>query len=626
MRRRPDASPWGRRSLQTRVMLLVGMGMLAALSILGGAGWTALSAVTSGLESERQLLADSVGRHVSFVLQEDLQVLQSVSSSLVGSPAAGPSASRDALRDAYLRARLLDRVFVIGPTRTVLGVEPPEPAGHALPAPDADAVEAAFGRGRPVVTRVSGTGRDLSLYLLVPLRNWKGQVVAIAAGEVVPSGPRFSSVLDPVRVSPAITMDLVDASGIAIASSAPSRRLTRLDEATTIREKLEHLEAPISLSAGAASHDVVVLAGVAGAPWGIVLRQPEPQAFADARTHRRWILWLGPTLLLASLLLAWGAGRSVRQPLVALTNAAEQIARGDLEQAVPVPPEDYEDEVGRLARWLERMRIALRASIEHVERTNAELEQRVQDRTQELRGLYLQLQEREEWREELLRKVISAQEDERRRLARELHDETSQTLSALNMKIETALAAWPADASRDRLAEARELAVRTLGELHRLIFDLRPSVLDDLGLVSAIRWYAERHLEPRGIAVRCEFSGFDDRLSPELETALFRVVQEAITNIAKHSGADSVLVQGLAAPDRITFEIEDDGHGFDPASLPPPAARERGLGLLGMRERVELFGGTLELESAPGQGTRIVVTAPVHQEVGHVEDSRPHRG
>ncbi len=258
--------------------------------------------------------------------------------------------------------------------------------------------------------------------------------------------------------------------------------------------------------------------------------------------------------------------------------------------------------------------MALKGSLEHVERANQQLEQRVEERTHELKRLYEQLQEREQWREELLRKVISAQEDERKRLARELHDETSQTLSALAMKIETALAAWPTDASRDRLMEAKQLTVRILEELHRLIFDLRPSVLDDLGLVSAIRWYAERHLEPRGIAVRCEFSGFGARLMPELETALFRVTQEAITNIAKHSGADTVLIQCLQRDDRISIEIEDDGKGFSPESLPPPAARERGLGLLGMRERVELFGGSLELDSAPGRGTRIAVTVPVVEE------------
>jgi len=126
--------------------------------------------------------------------------------------------------------------------------------------------------------------------------------------------------------------------------------------------------------------------------------------------------------------------------------------------------------------------------------------------------------------------------------------------------------------------------------------------------------------------VRCEFSGEADRLSPELETALFRVCQEAITNIAKHAEADTVLIQCFARDDRFAIEIEDDGKGFSPGSLPPPAARERGLGLLGMRERVELFGGTLELDSAPGQGTRIAVSVPLSREVQHEQHSGPDRG
>jgi len=107
---------------------------------------------------------------------------------------------------------------------------------------------------------------------------------------------------------------------------------------------------------------------------------------------------------------------------------------------------------------------------------------------------------------------------------------------------------------------------------------------------------------------------------------LFRVVQEAITNIAKHSQAETVLIQYLERNDRISIEIEDDGKGFSPESLPPPAARERGLGLLGMRERVELFGGTIELDSAPGSGTRIAVTVPVVQEAGHEQHPDPDRG
>jgi signal transduction histidine kinase len=304
----------------------------------------------------------------------------------------------------------------------------------------------------------------------------------------------------------------------------------------------------------------------------------------------------------------------VRRPLAVLTRAAEEIAGGELRNPIP---HLAEDEVGRLGRSLERMRIALKDSLDDIARANQQLEQRVEDRTRELERLYRQLQEREEWRGQLLRKVISAQEDERKRIARELHDETSQTLSALAMGIETALAAYPSDLSKQRLTEAKALAVRTLEELHRLMFDLRPSVLDDLGLWSAIRWYAERNLEPAGIAVRCEFSGVEERLPPEWEIALFRVVQEAISNIVRHGKADSVLIQVALRGDELGIEIEDDGVGFDMAGLPPAGSSRRGLGLMGMRERVELLGGRLEIDTSPGQGVRVAVTVPLAPEMHH---------
>ena len=474
-----------------------------------------------------------------------------------------------------------------------------------------------------MVSILSSSGAAHRLYLLVPIRNWRGDVALLAAGEINPDGSRFSSILDAFQLTPAGSIDVVDVGGVTLASTDRRRRLLRRDDTAEVAAAIRDRRGSVRVGRGADEQTVLALAPMNSARWGVLIREDESAAFSQARSGRRTILWLSPALLGLALLFAWGAARSVRGPIAFLTDSAERIAYGNLNQ--PIPDLGH-DEVGRLGRSFEQMRMALRASIGHVEQANQDLERRVEERTRELQRLYRQLQEREEWREELLRKVISAQEDERKRLARELHDETSQTLSALAMKIETALAGWPSESSRERLVEAKHLTVRTLEELHRLIFDLRPSVLDDLGLLSAIRWYAERHLERRGVAVRCEFSGEADRLSPELETALFRVCQEAITNIAKHSEADTVLIQCFARDDRFAIEIEDDGKGFSPGSLPPPAARERGLGLLGMRERVELFGGTLELDSAPGQGTRIAVSVPLSREVQHEQHSGPDRG
>lgn len=615
---------WTRRGIQTRVVLLVGIGMLAALATLGIASWFGLNGLLARLAAERHLLARGAAEHLDYVIQGDLEILQGLASAPrvnLADRDALPEAA--ALKDAYLRANVVERVFLVNAAGTVVAEDPPAQPAMPAAAPPAADVAQALRTGRPNVSAAVSGGDGGRLYLLVPLRNWRGEVAALAGGEIDPRSARFSSIVGPLALEGGMSADLVDAGGTIVASTQPSRQFQKVARWEALRVRLDAGQLPVAVGDEAAPSAVAVLATLHAAPWAVVIRQDGAATFRQVRTLRRTLLWLGPLLLGVALVFAWGAARSVRKPLAVLTAAAERIAGGNLAEPIP---RLAEDEVGRLGRSLERMRVALKGSLETIARSNQELERRVEARTHELQDLYSQLREREEWREELLRKVISAQEDERRRLARELHDETSQTISALAMKLETALAAWPEAPSRDRLVEAKGLTVRTLEELHRLIFDLRPSVLDDLGLLSAIRWYAERHLGSRGIAVRCEFSGTEARLTPELETALFRVAQEAITNIAKHSGADTVLIQILEREDDIAIEIEDDGQGFDPSSLPPPAARERGLGLLGMRERVELFGGTIEIDSAPGRGTRIAVVAPLRQEVVHGQDPGPHRG
>jgi signal transduction histidine kinase len=228
-------------------------------------------------------------------------------------------------------------------------------------------------------------------------------------------------------------------------------------------------------------------------------------------------------------------------------------------------------------------------------------------RTRDLQAAHRELQAKDELRGKLLRKVITAQEEERKRLARELHDETCQKLAALGIRIDTALSAGSLDEIRARLGDARALTSRTLDDIHRVIFDLRPSVLDDLGLLPAIRWYAKRLLESRGIAVRYDFPEGDVRVGPEVETALFRAVQEAISNIARHSHAENALIEIDEHPGELVIEVEDDGTGFDVESVKGPTESGRGLGLLGLRERMELIGGSVEVDSSPGDGTRVTL-------------------
>lgn len=218
---------------------------------------------------------------------------------------------------------------------------------------------------------------------------------------------------------------------------------------------------------------------------------------------------------------------------------------------------------------------------------------------------------KERTRGELLEKLMTAHEDERRRIARELHDEAGQALTALIVNLELAAQEPSPDRIRSQLVRLRELSEQTLGEIRRLIHDLRPSILDDLGLAAALRWYAKSLLDPKGIAWTLTVSGLQLRLPPALETVAFRVVQEALTNVLRHSHATRVAVSVAVAGRELSVHIEDNGQGFDTDRAATPG-RHGGFGLLGMRERVELVGGRWEVESTPGEGTVVRVTLPIH--------------
>jgi signal transduction histidine kinase len=227
--------------------------------------------------------------------------------------------------------------------------------------------------------------------------------------------------------------------------------------------------------------------------------------------------------------------------------------------------------------------------------------------------LFDEVAAKERTRGELIEKLLTAHEDERRRIARELHDEAGQALTALIVNLELAAQEPSADRLRTQLAQLRELAERTLGDIRRLIYDLRPSILDDLGLAAALRWYAKNLLDPRGIGWTLSVSGVSGRLPAGLETVVFRLVQEALTNVLRHADATTVTVGVAAAGRELHVRIEDNGRGFD-SSRPRSGGRTGGFGLLGMQERVELVGGRWEVQSTPGVGTVVSATLPIRDE------------
>lgn len=228
--------------------------------------------------------------------------------------------------------------------------------------------------------------------------------------------------------------------------------------------------------------------------------------------------------------------------------------------------------------------------------------------------LYEEADARARIRRELLAREIKVQEEERRRIARELHDEVGQSLTGLIMSLDALEQTLPLD-GRERshlrryLTEARDIASGTLQEIRRVIFDLRPTLLDDLGLAAAVDWYAKTSLSKAGIHPIVRASGLDSRLPQRLEVALYRLVQEAVANVIKHSYARECTVSLTGSNGAVETVVEDDGRGFNPDKI--SRAGEEHLGIVGMQERVRSLGGQFAIDSQPGGGTRVHIRIPL---------------
>jgi len=225
----------------------------------------------------------------------------------------------------------------------------------------------------------------------------------------------------------------------------------------------------------------------------------------------------------------------------------------------------------------------------------------------------------------LLQHALTAQEQERKRIARELHDETSQTLTSLTLSLQAIIGMAEMKGIGDaefmeKLKTMHSYAVHAGNEIVKLMKELRPTLLDELGMPAAIHRYAKDTLQAQGIDISAEFKGTDQRFQPEVEVTLFRVAQGLIGNILEHSGAKNASIKLECNASECVLRIEDDGKGFNVSRLTRVDPSGRGAGLFTMKERVSLMGGTCRIESQPGQGTKITVKVPLVGDVADEED------
>ena len=210
--------------------------------------------------------------------------------------------------------------------------------------------------------------------------------------------------------------------------------------------------------------------------------------------------------------------------------------------------------------------------------------------------------------------MINSQERERKKISRELHDELGQLLTAITLNlrgIEDSLQLDVNDEIMERLSESKQITEKISDKIHDIIYDLRPSILDDMGLIPTLEWYAEKFEKRTGSDVYLQTDNVEQLLYPEIEIIIYRIIQEALTNTAKHADADKVWIAIKKQKSKLKIKIKDDGKGFDVDRLNRVKVGEMGMGLIGIRQRLSSINGTLDIKSKKEKGTSLIIRIPI---------------
>ncbi len=599
-------SRWNRIGLQFRIMSYVTVGLLMLFGGLGYLDALSIRDTTDQVFRERIALAQSLARDV----EQDLDFLASdlrMGARGLNLPGKDLNKAADNLYQ-LLKLHSSSQFFHV----SFVGIKDEE--GNLLagvPAtlreathPDPSEILLAISQNRPLVLRSQRAPEGATPFALV--------VVPLAA--TTEKGQRLAVVADTIGVVglPAAVpgwgteyaIEIVSAGDGTVITSSRAEQMGKKTSHYPVLQKymksgLGGVEVHHAPKGASGSDHVVAMTPLPSGPFYLVLEQPASLALAVPQRRQNEMLTMSLAGILLMLGAAWYTTRRVVKPVQQLKAAARAFAQGSLDKPVQVVAQD---ELGELAEDIETMRCQLKKSRDEIEQAKLELEKKVIERTRRL--------------QETLGKIITAQEEERKRLARELHDEQSQALGALSVSLDRinhlAGPAAPPQTLKE-IEQARNMARSLLKETRRLIYDLRPSVLDDMGLQAAIRWCAETHLEKHGIIINIQSSLSSERLHIPVEVALFRVAQEAIVNIERHSQALNAGIVLEQQDSILRMQVWDDGKGF--AHTPVGNGLDVfGVGLEGMQERVRLIGGSIDIVSAPGKGTTIKIEVPLDQE------------
>lgn len=607
-----------------RIALLVISSIIVTMLSIGIFSYITISKSIEHSFDDHIKMASALGRNIDYILESNITRLLDINVSGHVDFADGDwEPERRMLKTAYEYSIFSDGVFLMDTQGTVL-IKHPHKMDSLVNMLGNPYVDRALQEHHTVVSdvyTVPETGRKM-LYVLVPLKSTDGRFLGLVGGEADPTSYAFTQMFKATPLGGSTRIDLVDRYGVIITSNVQERILTVSDH-NRMLNKLVAEKQPRVLTCHRCheqgqSHpqretDVLAFMPLKLAPWGIAIREPEDAVFAPVTSFKRFVVIISIVYVLTALLMTFGITNSIVRPLKQLTEATRRMERGEMDSALPVA---RTDEIGELTHSFDTMRSRLAELKQKEAEYRDDLEKQVRDRTRELLMRKKQLNM-------LLDENMQSQEDERKRLARELHDETSQSIAALGMSIEIAARALErGELTQQMVYEMSQKVEGLLDGISVIIKDLRPPVLDDLGLVPAINWLLQRHISKAGMRYFLDTKEFNGTvLDRRVEMTCFRVIQEALTNIVRHSEAKNVFITLKAQPSRVVIEVADDGIGFNPERAIQNAGQDSGFGLLGIRERIEQMEGTLEMESSPGEGAELRITIPLGSSSSEAEQN-----
>jgi len=427
------------------------------------------------------------------------------------------------------------------------------------------------------IVQEPGSGEDM-IVVAVPIISQAGEFRGVLTGRFYVRFQRIGQEIQKLRVSDVGEAYLIDRTGRVIYH--PDYALIGADfsQRTRVAPLLRgEREGAVLVEGDQGDSQVVGYAVVSVTGWGLIVQEPwsEVVAPAVASLQRIILVLLAGVVVLAAVVSA-GVQRVIR-PITQMAAYARRVAAGDY--AVQVPPNPI--------RELRDMGEAFNEMVSQISRYQAGLRQYVAA-------------------------ITHTQEEERRRIARDLHDDTIQSLIAIGQRLELArdmIADDPQEAV-EQLRELRKMVTSTIDSVRQFSRDLRPTTLEDLGLVAALQFLVSDLSQKDHIEVTLNIDGAAEDVSPEMEVAIYRIVQEALTNIRKHAKASHVLIQAQFQPEQILITVQDNGVGFEVPEEMAELASRGSFGLMGLRERAQLFDGQVSISSKPGEGTRVQVILP----------------